>query len=504
MLSLTELRRAAAILDSRWAGHRVERWVQSDDSRLALSLYGRDSEAGAGKRSLLLSCRPEFARISEIERLPAAPERPPAFVSYLRAHLSRAVLRGARIHDDDRQLELRFEAREGEYRLLLSIFGRRSNLYILDSEDRIALALRPLDITRPELSRGEAYASPSGGGPGPGGDRWSADPDSAYLTAIEDHYGLRESEKQQSELGIRLLQVLRREAKGAKKRLEKLEVELAEADRAGEFARHGELLKSVLGRIKKGDAEIRVRDYETEEEVTIPLDPRKTPKENLAATFKRYQKLLRRLTKAGGQVDPARERLAEIEAAIGRVEALLEESGGDESELREIAERPELRKLLAKRAAATGKPAPIESAEKLPPRLRGVPTRLLPRRYRSLDDLEIWVGRSDEGNDHLTTRLARGNDLFFHLAGAPGSHVILRTEGRPDPPSDSILDASELAVQFSKQKNATSASVTVVPIKQVKKPKGAKPGLVYVTGGRSLQLRREKGRLERLLKSRID
>jgi predicted ribosome quality control (RQC) complex YloA/Tae2 family protein len=136
--------------------------------------------------------------------------------------------------------------------------------------------------------------------------------------------------------------------------------------------------------------------------------------------------------------------------------------------------------------------------------LRDVPQRLLPRRYRSRDGLEIWVGRSDEGNDLLSTRLARGNDLFFHLDGAPGSHVVLRTEGRNDPPSESLLDACELAVNFSKFKNARSADVHIVPIKQVKKPKGAKKGLVYVTGGRSVHLRREETRLERLMQSRID
>jgi predicted ribosome quality control (RQC) complex YloA/Tae2 family protein len=95
-------------------------------------------------------------------------------------------------------------------------------------------------------------------------------------------------------------------------------------------------------------------------------------------------------------------------------------------------------------------------------------------------------------------------DLFFHLAGAPGSHVILRTEGRDDPPSEAVLDACELAVHYSKQKNAGSAEVHVVPIKNVKKPRGAKPGLVYVTGGRSLHLRRESSRLERVLAARID
>ena len=127
-----------------------------------------------------------------------------------------------------------------------------------------------------------------------------------------------------------------------------------------------------------------------------------------------------------------------------------------------------------------------------------------PRRYPTDGGLEIWVGRNDAGNDFLTTRLAAGNDLFFHLDGAPGSHVILCVEGSAEPPPESLLDACELAVHFSKQKNAGRADVHVVPIKQVKKPKGAKPGLVYVTGGRSLHLRREEARLERLLASRIE
>jgi predicted ribosome quality control (RQC) complex YloA/Tae2 family protein len=114
------------------------------------------------------------------------------------------------------------------------------------------------------------------------------------------------------------------------------------------------------------------------------------------------------------------------------------------------------------------------------------------------------VGRSDEGNDYLTTRLARGKDLFFHLDGDAGSHVVLRTEGSDEPPPESVLDACELAVHFSKQKNAGHADVHVVPIKQVSKPRGAKRGLVYVTGGRSIRLRREESRLRRLLDARLE
>jgi len=118
--------------------------------------------------------------------------------------------------------------------------------------------------------------------------------------------------------------------------------------------------------------------------------------------------------------------------------------------------------------------------------------------------LEIWVGRSAAGNDHLSIRLARGKDLFFHLDGAPGSHVILRTEGKSDPPAEAVLDACELAVHFSKQKNASRADVHAVPIANVRKPKGAKPGLVTVHGGKTIHLRRVPQRLKRVLDSLID
>ena len=114
------------------------------------------------------------------------------------------------------------------------------------------------------------------------------------------------------------------------------------------------------------------------------------------------------------------------------------------------------------------------------------------------------MGRSDEGNDVLSTRLARGNDLFFHLDASPGTHVVLRTGGRSDPPSESLLEACELAVHFSKQRKVTRAHVLVTPIKNVRKPRGAKPGLVAVSGGRRIDLRRDPRRLERVLAARVE
>jgi len=504
-LSLEELRRAAAILDRDFVGHRVERWVQPDDVSLAVSLYGREREAESGRKCFFVfSCRGPLSRIGAIARLPKAPERPPAFSSYLRAHLSRAVLEGARIVDDDRQLALRFRAREGEFELLLSVFGNRSNLYVLGASGQILSSMRHIGDLRPELKMGGPYRSPVGQGRKPGEDRYREARDEDFFDAIEADFGAREEDLEGSDLARRLSQVLRRELKRARRRLEKIEAELAEADLAGEYAKHGELLKSVLGKIAPGASEIRVPDYESGADVVITLDPKKSPKANLEATFKRYQKLLRRLAKAGGQEGEARDWVGEVEGLLDRVARSREEGDDARAELDEIAGLSPVRKLLEKRAS--GGPGPASAAEQshLPPRLRDVPARLLPRRYHSKDGLEIWVGRSDEGNDYLTTRLARGKDLFFHVDGFPGSHVILRTEGRDDPPADSLLDACELAVHFSKQRNAGSAHVHAVPIKNVKKPKGAKRGLVHVTGGKSIHLRREETRMTRIMASKID
>ena len=497
MLSFVELERVAAALQSAFAGGRVERWVEPDRGRLAFTIYRRD-EDGKRKVTLGIDARPELARIGLLGRMPKAPESLPAFSAYLRAHLSRARLERVTLRGGDRQLALRFSAKEGEYTLLLSIFGRRSNLYLLDAEDRLTQVLRPLAETRSELVVGEPWVDPGGDAPTRGEDRFEGEEGLDLLEAIESCYAEEIGERSADEGRRRLKAALKKERKTAQRRLERIEAELAEADEATTLQQHGELLKANLGRIEVGASEVTVDDFTTGDPVVIALDPKKSPKENLEAIFKRYQKLLRRLTKAGGQVDGAQESVD----AIAALETELAES----ENVDELLARDDVAKILARHATKSGRASVTRAPEKpaLPSVYRGLPKKLHPRRYRSTEDLEIWVGRSDEANDTLTMRLARGKDLFFHLDGAPGSHVILRTEGRDDPPPGAVLDACELAVHFSKQKNAGRADVHVVPIKNVKKPKGAKRGLVYVTGGKSVHLRREPERLARLLESKID
>ena len=480
MLSLRELERAARLLEGRIGGARLDKLVQPDDVRLVLSF--RDGP------HVLLSCRPGSARLSVLPERPRAPRTPPPFVAFLRKHLGRATCTGVHLVGGDRQAALTLRASEGEFDLLLSILGPRSNLYLLDAGGTLRQALRPLAKTRRSLALGEAWRQPETPPPGAGGDRWADVDDAGFFAAVEAWYGALEGRERAEDLARRLGQALAREGRALERKRAALAGDLERAGEAQAERRRGELLKAALDRVQPGASQVEVEDWESGERVAIPLDPALSPRENLEAFFRRYRKRTR-------AVEPLERQLAELDARLAESRRLTDElAGADAEALEALAARPPLRKLLDHQ-----RPPPRPQAAR-----RELPARLVPRRYRTAGGLEVWVGRSDEGNDYLTTRLARGNDLFLHLEGSPGSHVVLRTEGRRDPPSEALLDAAELAVHFSKQRDATRADVHVVPIKNVRKPRGAKPGLVSVTGGRSLRLRRDPARLARVLDARIE
>jgi len=503
MMSLAELRRAAALIDRELAGARVDRISQPDARRVVISLHRR---AGADAH-LLLCADPAAARLSLVEARSAAPPTPPAFAQLLRARIGGARLAGARIVDADRQAALRFEAPEGAHELLLALLGPRTNLVLLDAEARLLGALRPLAETRRDLALGAPWRSPSSRPPPEGEDRFAAEPDARFFAALEALAAAREERRAEDQLRQRVERALRRAESSLEKKLAALRLDAASGAEAATLRRQGELLKSVLPRLRPGDREARARDFESGAEVVIALDPALAPKANLDERFRRARKAEKRAERGVrelGEVESRREALA---ALRGELEAIGEEAAAADR-LAAFAARPEVERLLGRFAPEQAAPsAPAEPAAEPRPRVwrigkQELPARLQPRVYRSSAGLEIWVGRSDEGNDLLSTRLARGQDLFFHLDASPGSHVVLRTEGRTDPPAEALLEACELAVHFSKHRKATQADVLVAPIKNVRKPKGAKPGLVWVTGGRMVRLRRDAKRLERVLASR--
>ena len=500
MLSLKELKRAVRTAAPLITGARLKRIDQPDSCAL---IFTFDSDAG--KIPLLFTCRTGYSRVCLGQDAVAAASNG-SFYQYLRARWTGCRAAGFFAAENDRQAVLRLESQMDKCDVVFSIMGARSNIYLLDSGGRLVHTLRPLEETRHELAIGEPWTPPAGAAIPEGIDRWETVPDSAYLSEIAETCLSLERRGDADDLARRIGQALKKENAFLDRKRAALLKDLDKARLAQTDLRLGELLKSVLHAVKPGAGSVNAVDYETGETVEIPLDARMSPAANLESYFSRYHKEQRgerRISELLTELDSAQRNLDAIDQ---RMKTALTAEVPDAAALMEIAEMPQVRRNLKhpqsgqKKPPQTGPPSRTAvKAEK-----NEIPSRLRPKRYRTEEGLEIWVGRSDEGNDYLTTRLARGNDLFFHLDGYPGSHVVLRTEGKTDPSSKSILEACELAVHFSKLKNSGGADIHVAPIKDVKKPKGAKAGLVYVRGGKSIRLKRIPERLEKILASRLD
>ncbi len=500
MLSLREIERATAALRETRLGARLERVMMPAPDELVLDFGGGGEHAGGDRLRLLLSCRPGFARIAASPAGRKALPTPPALAQYLKAHVQGARLRDARVRGGDRQAELLLETREARFALMLSILGPRSNLYLLDGRDHLLVAARPLGETRRDLRAGAPFVDPEGRPPSEGEDRFASLEGEALLRGIEAAYAGAEAHADDGQLRRRMTKALGKALGAVDKKTARLRKDAEAGAKAPQLERMGELLKGSLDKVGRAATSVETVDFESGEPVTILLDPKKSAAENLEDYFRRARKAVRKEQKAEAEIGAQSARREELEALGRDLEAA--ESTDD---LRALAETPAFERLLGRFAPAPAEPAAGGAAKKVwKVGKRELPTRLVPKRYATESGLEVWVGKNDQGNDILTTRLARGRDLFFHLEGNPGSHVVLRVEGKGEPPQSAVLEAAELSVHFSKARTATRASVHVAAIRDISKPRDAKPGLVYVHRGRTIQLRRSADRLKRTLEARID
>jgi predicted ribosome quality control (RQC) complex YloA/Tae2 family protein len=494
MLSLVELRRAARLLQKNLLGTSLRRIRQTDDEQaIVLVLEGQK------KFQLVISCNPQFARICLTDSTDSS-RAASSFQEYLRAHLVGSLLIEIEPSSGDRQVRFHLQTHAGVSKLVFSILGVRSNIYLLDPEGNLAHSLRSLDDTRSELKVGAPWIDSSGALASEGIDRWEETPDGLFLEELDKTYRRLERAYAVESLARKIEQAIKKELSFLDRKHLNLQEDLGEAKKAEEYKEQGELLKSVLHAIKPGDQVANAIDYRTGAAIEIPLDPRLSPAANLESYFAHYQKESRGFEMIQQQLDTLEIARSEFGGIQQKLREILKNDLPEIAELEAIANHPRIRRLIHQYSPKKKSVfVPVKASAK-----KEIPSRLTPKRYRTADGLEIWVGKNDAGNDYLTTRLARGNDLFFHLEGYPGSHVILRTEGRLDPPASALLDACELAVHYSKMKNAGSADVHVAPVKDIKKPKGAKPGLVYVRKGKTIHLRRDSKRLESILASRFE
>lgn len=249
------------------------------------------------------------------------------------------------------------------------------------------------------------------------------------------------------------------------RRTEAQKLELAESAKRDELKLKGDLISANLYRIEKGMSSISLENLYDEAcpTIEIELDKRLTPSKNMQKYYSEYKKLDTAEKILTTRIKQGEEELAYIDSVF---DALTRTKSEDEvNELRmELAEQGYIRANRLK-----GKP----------------PKSRPPLEFTSPDGYTILIGRNNVQNDKLTTKLAEKTDIWLHTKNITGSHVIIRTNGTV-PPDETILYAAGLAAFHSKAKNSSQVPVDYVNAKFVKKPSGAKPGMVIFTNNRTV------------------
>ncbi|MEZ6017003.1 MAG: NFACT RNA binding domain-containing protein [Planctomycetota bacterium] len=494
-------------------------------SRIVVGWTVKDVQ-GLPPRDVLLVLEPGDARAADADgpavlrvRISADPEAPRLhlqqgrvqrhdgpqgpFFRRLEAELTGAALRAVMPVRGDRIALLEFRTANGRRAVLAELFGRRANLALLGPADAILEVLVPAPSkagVTPRLAEGAVWRAPEGAvgdldgptlaeaWPAPEAAPPGRDPGRAPLSwRVEAHLGGHAEEARDDDLRRHLRQRVKRRVERTDALLRGL---ASKADAALEIERarqDGELLKAALGTLARGLDAVELVDWFHEGSPLrrIELDPRRSPLENVERAFARVKKLERGAATVAEELARAEARHAELTELLARID----DPAAD-------IERVE-RDALARGLVEPRQVADVRKRKAPPPR-RPYKT------FHARSGAEIRVGRNARDNDELTLRHARGNDLWLHTADVPGSHVVLRLEHGAAPHPEDVLDAATLAVHFSPARGRERVPVHVVSKKHVSKPKGAKPGLVQLSGGRTQTIRTEADRLERLLRGEAD
>ena len=221
----------------------------------------------------------------------------------------------------------------------------------------------------------------------------------------------------------------------------------------------GDLLTSNLHAMQKGMSTFRAVDYYDPEgkQTDIPLDPLLTPQQNAAKYYRAYNKAKTARQMLALQMEKGRRELEYLNSVLENIS--LAEGERDLQEIRqELAETGYLRR-------------PGKAKD------RGRKVSGKPMEFRSSAGLRISVGTNNSQNDRLTTKQAYKSDLWLHTQKIHGSHVILWLEGG-GADARSLTEAAQLAAYFSQARDGKKVPVDYTPVKYVKKPAGARPGMV--------------------------
>ncbi|MGF7057293.1 Rqc2 family fibronectin-binding protein [Brassicibacter mesophilus] len=278
---------------------------------------------------------------------------------------------------------------------------------------------------------------------------------------LEDFYNIRDKMDRIKQKSTDLRKLVSNKYERALNKLAKQKDELIQANKREKYKIYGDLITANMYRIERKQSEIELENYYSQnlEKVKIKLNPSLSPSQNAQKYYKKYNKLKNAHEVVSEQLIKTQEEVQYFENILLSLDNCTELN-----ELDEIREELQNEGYI-KRSVSKNKKKDSKSHTSRP------------HHFISTDGCEIFVGKNNKQNDYLTLKIANKEDLWMHTKDIPGSHVIIKSKNNTIPES-SIIEGALLAAYYSKAKMSSNVPIDYTERKNVKKPNGAKPGMV--------------------------
>lgn len=273
---------------------------------------------------------------------------------------------------------------------------------------------------------------------------------------LETYYATKNTITRIRQKSVDLRKIVQTALERNYKKFDLQEKQLKDTEKKDKYKVYGELLNTYGYELSGGEKKLTCLNYYTNEDITIPLDDQLSAKENAKKYFDKYNKLKRTFEAVTEQIRETKLEIDHLESVSAALDIALKEE-----DLVQIKEELMEYGYIKHRRAGDKKPKVTSK----------------PFHYISSDGFHIYVGKNNYQNEELTFKVASGNDWWFHAKGIPGSHVIVKSEGR-EVPDRLYEEAAALAAYYSKGREGDKVEVDYIQKKQIKKVTGAAPGFV--------------------------
>ncbi len=280
----------------------------------------------------------------------------------------------------------------------------------------------------------------------------------SFTELLDSFYTLRDRRDAMRQKGQAVRKTVSNLCQRIRRKIAIQEKELAATLDRERLRQLGDIVTANIHSIRKGQRFVECEDFYDENMplIKIPLSEVLSPQENAAKFYKDYTRMKNAQRELTHQLELGREELSYLESVLDELTR-----ADSEQALEEIRQELQAGGYVRKDAG----------------KRRMKQKSLPPLRFESTDGFGIYVGRNNRQNDELTFKLASKGDIWLHAQKVHGSHVIIAANGRAVP-DDTITQAAQLAAYHSELRLGQNVSVDVTPVKQLKRPPGAKPGMV--------------------------